>query len=502
MRAKDAFFQNMAKRGRWLTFGDVRLRTGYSSTMPKEVLLESQFSRNVPLNMPIVSAAMDTVTERKMAIQMALMGGLGVIHRGLSPEEQAHEVARVKFHLNGLIEKPICVSADDTIQSILARRDEKGWSFHSFPVIDSDGRLVGLLTETDFLFCRDNSEKAKDVMTTEIVTCPPGTTIDEAYVLMCQVKKKVLPLVDKDGCVAGLYIFNDLHRIKTGSARGSNVDERGQLRVGAAIGTGEQALERAELLIRKKADVLIIDTSHGDSEPVYKTLRALKREFPQTDVVVGNVSEAESALRLAKCGADGIKVGQGPGSICTTRIIAGVGAPQVTAIYNCSQAVEEYGIPVCADGGIRYSGDIVIAIASGAHSVMLGNLLAGTDEAPGKMIFDQGRQWKEYRGMGSQAALQEYQTSRERYRQVGSEDSPLIPEGIEGRVPYRGPVRGILAQYLGGLRQGMGYVGAASIEELREKANFILYTPAGHFESHPHGLEMTEEAPNYIRERG
>ncbi|MGD9276018.1 MAG: IMP dehydrogenase [Candidatus Pacearchaeota archaeon] len=490
--------EEASKNGVALTYDDVRLKSGYSAVMPDLVSLDSRFSKNVSLKIPIVSAAMDTVTEGKMAIELAKLGGLGIIHKNLSIEEQAAQVAKVKFHLNGLVEKPICFHEDDSIEFILRNIREKGFGFTSFPIVNSDEELVGILTGNDFEFCEDKKLFAKDLMSNELLIAPKDTSLDEAYKIMIKNKKKVLPLVE-DKKIVGLYVFSDLKRIKTGSAKNYNVDSNNQLRVGAAIGTGEEAIERTKELFRKNIDVVVIDTAHGDSLPVYETLKKIKKLFPDLDVVVGNVSVGKSARRLAEAGADGIKVGQGPGSICTTRIIAGIGRPQVSAVYDCAKQVQEFNIPVCADGGIKNSGDISVAIGAGASSVMMGSLLSGTDESPGKVIFKDGRQWKSYRGMGSMGAMEENSGSRERYNQKESGKDKLIPEGIEGLTPYKGKLKDVIFQYVGGLRRGMGYVGAKSIEELKEKGDFDRITGAGLSESHPHDVLITKAAPNYNR---
>ena len=483
------------KEGLALTFDDVRLRTGYAEFMPDQVNVESKFSRNVGLKIPVVSAAMDTVTEFGLAIELAKLGGMGVIHRSLCVEDQADHVERVKHHLNGLIEKPICVYKDESVPTILAKREEKGYPFHSFPVLSRDGKLVGIVTGNDFEFCGDSQLNVRDIMSTELISAPRDTTIDRAYDLMRSEKKKILPLVTENREVAGMYVFSDVKRIKTRSAETYNVDNKGQLRVAAAVGTGDEALERVERL-SKRADVIVIDTAHGDSKSVIDTLREIKRNY-SLDVVVGNVSIGESAKRLVEAGADGIKVGQGPGSICTTRVIAGIGRPQVSAVYDCAKALAEYGVPICADGGLRSSGDIPIAIASGAHSVMMGSMLAGTEEAPGNIVFVDGRQWKSYRGMGSIGAMETSRSSRERYLQQQTGKNQLIPEGVEGLVPYKGKLGDVIFQYVGGLRRGMGYVGASTIEELREKGDFDRITAAGFSESHPHDIKITKDSPNY-----
>lgn len=499
-RPKDNFFQRLEELALALTYDDVRLRTGYSEVMPADVSLETKFSRQVSLRVPLVSAAMDTVTEHELAIEIAKLGGLGIIHRNNTPKAQATEVARVKYHLNGLVLRPVTVQEDETIASILRRREEKRYSFHSFPVVNCEGKLVGILTGNDFDFCTDTSLPASAVMSRDdLLTAPEGTSLDDAFALMHRHRRKLLPIVDKEGRATALYTWSDAMRIKSRSAASHNVDSKGQLRVGAAVGTGTDTLERADALCQAGVDVFVIDTAHGDSKPVIDTICALKHHWRTIDVVAGNISEAHSVERLIAAGVDGIKVGQGPGSICTTRKIAGIGTPQVSAIYHCSRAAEPHGVPVCADGGLRYSGDITVALGAGADSVMLGSLLAGTKEAPGDIVFLDGRQWKSYRGMGSLGALVEGAGSRERYRQSQADRDKLVPEGIEGMVPYKGNVAAVVHQYLGGLRSGMGYVGAASIEELQAKADFIRISPAGEAESHPHDVYITKEAPNYRR---
>jgi IMP dehydrogenase len=493
---QDSFFKKISDQGIALTYDDVRLTTGYSAVLPDSINIESKFSKNVGLKIPIASAAMDTVTEAEMAIEIAKLGGIGVIHKNFSPQEQAAQVAKVKYHLNGLIEKPICFDENVSIGEILAYRKEKEFSFHSFLITDKNYRLVGILTKNDFDFCEDFSLKAKQVMTKSVITGNPSIGLREAYRVMKESKKKAIPLVDKDGKVAGLYTFSDVKRILSGDSKSFNVDKNGRLRVAAAVGVYDDAFERVESLVAEKIDLVIIDTAHGDSKGVMETLKVLKKRY-EVDVVVGNISEPESAERLCRAGADGLKIGQGPGSICTTRIIAGIGKPQVSAIYECAKVASKFGVPVCADGGLKYSGDIPIAIGAGAHSVMMGNMLAGTKESPGEFRFHQGVQYKVYRGMGSLGAMERYKGSRERYNQ-GKND--LVPEGMEGMVPYKGPLKEVICQYIGGLRRGMGYVGAENIEDLRAIAQFVRITEAGKAESHPHDIVITREAPNY-RER-
>ncbi len=496
----DAFFRKVEERGDSLTFDDIRIKTGYSEVERDHINLSTKFSRNIPLLIPIVSAAMDTVTEYEMAIELAKIGGIGVIHRGLTPKKQAFHVARAKYHLTGrLIERPITMRDDQTIESILKRREEKKYPFHSFPIVDTEGRLVGLLTRNDFDMCDDPSRLASEVMTPKPITAPPDVTLEDAYSIMRQHKKKILPLVDGGQRLVGMFVFSDVARVKSGSSSTYNVDAQGRLRVAAAIGDGEAELERAEVLVQKQVDVLVIDKAHADTKSVISTLTELKRRYPQVDVVVGNISEPESAKRLAQAGADGLKIGQGPGSICTTQVVTGIGCPQVTAVYNCARAVRGLGIPVCADGGIRHSGDIVKALAVGADSVMLGRLLAGTKETPGEVSTYRGKQVKDYRGMGSMGAMEKNLASRERYSQAGLSIDDVVPEGIEGVVPYQGELAKALKQRLGGLRGGMHYVGAASVDELHLKADFRRPTTSGMVEAHPHDVEITKDAPNYPR---
>lgn len=496
---KDEFFAKMYAIGLALTYSDVRLEPGYSEVIPGEAELQARFSRNIILKCPIISSPMDTVTEHAMAIEMAKLGGLGIIHRALSPKEQASEVARVKYHLNGLIKKPICFRADDRIEGILKTIEERGYTFRSFPVLDADGKIIGLLTTNDFEFCNDLQATAEQIMSRALVTIDTYRPLEQVFQLMQANKKKVLPVVDSDGFPIGMYVYSDVQRIITGSSSVYSVDGNGNLRVGAAIGVSDDDLERVELCVKKGVDVIVIDTAHGDSKGVHDMLKKVKRSYPNLDVVVGNISVADAANRLVRAGADGIKVGQGPGSICTTRIVAGIGSPQVSAVYNCSKAIRDSGVPICADGGIEYSGDIPIAIGAGADTVMLGKMLSGTTESPGDVITRKGFSVKIYRGMGSLGAMEKSRASRERYGQTGKTKDKLVPEGVEGVVPFKGEVSAIITQLLGGLSSGMGYVGARTISELQEKADFFRISAAGLGESHPHGIEITEEAPNYTR---
>ncbi len=497
VRKCDAFFDKMAQRGLALEFDDATLKPGYSEMLPDQVNICSRFSRNVELKIPIASAAMDTVTESGMAIAIAQLGGIGVIHKNLTPEEQGAHLRQVKRYLNGFLPKPITALETDTIEQILKRRDECKYKFHSFPVLDHDGRLVGILTRNDFDLCEDPKQPARDVMTTELVTAPVGTSLEEAYKHMREAKKIVLPLVDAEGRLAGMYTLFDVKRPLFGSNPTFNLDKNGSLRVAAAVGPGDDALKRIECF-PKDIDVVVIDTAHGDSRGVLDTLKTLREMSVGFDIVVGNVSEGESARRLADAGADGIKIGQGPGSTCTTRIVTGIGCPQLTAIHNCAKAIRGSGIPMCADGGISNSGHIPKAIGAGADNVMLGRIFAGCEESPGEIIQYKGQPVKVYRGMGSLAAMRN-RGGRERYGQGDISEGKLVPEGIEGVVPYAGPLGEIIHQLIGGLRAGMGYVGAENIPMLQEKGDFHQITPIGLQVSHPHDIWITAEAPNYRR---
>lgn len=500
--AKHDFFKKLDSMALRVTYASVTLRSDYSETAPEDAEVSSWFSKNVPLKIPIVSAAMDTVTTSEMAIAMAKNGGIGVIHRSMNQQNQAIEVSKVKTYLNCLISRPKFVNKKDSIEAIHNRREKEGMHYHSFPVLDDNGKIVGILTSHDFSMCSDINLRAEDIMTTEICTAPLGTTVSEAYEIMRSNKKKTLPIVNKHGGVDGMYVFSDVERvvsrIKSGNGDIMNVDNKGHLRVAGAIGTGRDELERASILIQSGVDVIVIDTAHADTKSVIEdTLKPFKANYPEIDIVVGNVSEAHSALRLAKAGADGIKVGQGCGSICTTRIVAGIGCPQLTAVYNCAEAIRDYNIPLCADGGIEYSGDIPKAVGAGASSVMLGNLIAGSDESPGETQIIKGIRYKIYRGMGSVGAMSDSQEARERYREKETVKDKLVPEGVEGMVPHKGPVSEILRQHVVGLRRGMGYVGAANIKSMQEKADFGYNDASGQKESHPHDIEYMKNAPNY-----
>lgn len=475
-----------------LTYDDVLIMPGYSEVLPTDVDLRSRFTRNITLNIPIASSAMDTVTESRTAIVMAQEGGIGVIHKNLAPEEQALEVEKVKKYEAGMVIDPVTVSADMTLGTIFEMvRKHK---ISGFPVVDAQKKLIGMITHRDLRFETDTNKKVKDVMTSELVTAPEHTSFDSAKALLQKHRVEKLPVVDKDGKLKGLITISDIE--KTILHPRSNKDPMGRLRVAAAVGVGEKELRRAEALIKAHVDAIIIDTAHGHSKGVIDMVKTLKSMNKNIDIVAGNVATAKACEDLIKAGVDGIKVGIGPGSICTTRVIAGIGVPQMQAIFDCKKPCAEADIPFIADGGIKYSGDIVKALAGGAGSVMIGSLFAGTDEAPGEMVLYQGRAYKIYRGMGSMGAME--RGSKDRYGQGAVDEvAKLVPEGIEGQVPYRGPLSGNLYQLAGGIRSGMGYVGAKTLVDLKEKARFIRITGASLMESHPHDISITKEAPNY-----
>ena len=474
-----------------LTFDDVLLVPSHSLTHPKDVSTVSRFTRGISLNVPLVAAAMDTVTESEMAIAMARAGGIGVVHKNMSVDRQAAEVDRVKRSESGMIMNPITLSPEATLREAVALMMR--FKISGVPIVDRDGRLVGIITNRDLQFERALDRPLREAMTSErLVTAPAGTTLDEAERILGRHRIEKLPVVDADGKLQGLITVKDIHKRR--QFPDANKDRHGRLRVAAAIGAAGNAIDRARALVDAGADVLVIDTAHGHSEGVLEATERVREAFPDVQLVVGNVATREGAAALVERGVDAVKVGVGPGSICTTRVVTGVGVPQLTAIFD---AVEGAGdVPIIADGGIKYSGDIVKALAAGASSVMMGSMLAGTEESPGESILAEGRRFKMIRGMGSLAAMQD--GSADRYFQEG-ELSPkkLVPEGIEGRVPYKGPVSDVLFQMVGGLRSGMGYVGCASIDALRTDARFVRITAAGLRESHPHDVTITREAPNY-----
>jgi IMP dehydrogenase len=494
----DKFFTARRKEDFSLTFDDVILKPGYSEVLPHQANLESRFSRNIRLLIPIVSSPMDTVTEAKMAIAMAMNGGLGIIHKGLDPVRQAAQVAKVKHRLNALIIDPICVKPEEKVADVLRMLAVKDYGFTSLPVVDSSGITVGVVTGDDFRFCA-NKEKdlISDIMSSKLISGTPGMEIPDVYETMRKYHKKILPIIDPNGLLKGIYTLSDVERIVSDKVENLNLDSNGTLFVGAAVGVTSEDRERAYLLALKGANVFVVDTAHGHSQRVIEMVKYLKHEYPEIDVVAGNISQAQAAKDLLKAGADGLRIGQGPGSICTTRIVSGFGAPQLSAIYDCAYAVRSSGIPICADGGIRYSGDITKALAAGADNVMIGSLLAATLESPGEVRTENGVFVKDYRGMGSLEAMNENKTSPERYGQSSENKGKFVPEGIVGTVQYKGPVSDVLFQLVGGLRSGMGYGGAKDLSVLKKEAEFTLISVSGGNESHPHDLQSIKDAPNY-----
>jgi IMP dehydrogenase len=479
-----------------LTFDDVLLVPQRSEVLPNDVSTATRLTRSLALQIPLVSAAMDTVTEAALAIALAREGGIGVLHRNLSIEAQVGEVDRVKRSESGMIVEPVTLRPDEPVSvalELMARYHISG-----VPVVDEAGVLVGILTNRDLRFEGDTGQRVSELMTSrDLVTAPVGTTLDEAREILHRYKIEKLPVVDSEGRLRGLITVKDIQkRIEFPLA---TKDGRGRLRVGAAVGVGHDALERAEALVAAEVDVLVLDTAHGHSEGVLAMARKLKSRF-DTELVVGNIATSEAAEALVDVGADGIKVGIGPGSICTTRVVAGVGVPQVTAILDTVQVAAKHDVPVIADGGVTSSGDVAKAVAAGAETVMVGSMFAGTDEAPGDVVVVQGERLKQYRGMGSLGAMKARGFSKDRYFQGDVEDvDKLVPEGVEAHVPYKGPVRHVIHQLVGGLRQSMGYCGAATIEQMRTATTFVRITGAGLRESHPHGVTVTKDAPNYRR---
>ena len=474
---------------RALTFEDVLLVPQYSEILPKQVDVKTRISKNVTLNIPIVSAAMDTVTEHRTAIMMARLGGIGVIHKNMDVESQAKEVKRVKKSESGVIIDPIFINPEATVAEALSLMSDLHIS--GVPVIDKDRKLIGILTNRDLRFETNMSTLVKDRMTkAPLITAPKGCTLDDAEKIFSQNRVEKLPIVDKDGRLDGLITIKDLKKRK--EYPNANKDSYGRLRVAAAIGVGQ--IERAKALVDAGVDVIVIDSAHGHSKGIIDTLKEVKANF-KVDVVAGNIANPAAVKDLAEAGADGIKVGIGPGSICTTRIVAGVGVPQISSIDDCASEAAKYGIPVIADGGLKYSGDVAKALAAGAACVMAGSLLAGCEESPGELITFQGRQYKVYRGMGSIGAMTK--GSSDRYFQEGTAQDKLVPEGIEGRVPFAGSIKDVIHQLIGGLRSAMGYVGAKDIPTLQERAEFVEITSAGLKESHVHDVVITHEAPNY-----
>jgi IMP dehydrogenase len=482
--------------GKALTFDDVLLVPAYSQVLPKDVSLSTQFSRQIRLNLPLVSAAMDTVTEARLAIAIAQEGGIGIVHKNLTPAEQATQVAKVKRYESGVLRDPVVITPEHTVLQVMQLSDELGIS--GFPVIDQ-GRVVGIVTGRDLRFETRYDVPVRDIMTPRerLITVREGASHEDAKLLLNKHKLERLLIIDDADRLKGLITVKDITKQTTfpNAARDAN----GRLRVGAAVGVGAGTEERVEALVKAGVDALIVDTAHGHSQGVIERVRWVKQNYPQVEVIGGNIATGAAARALADAGADAVKVGIGPGSICTTRIVAGVGVPQIMAIDNVATALKGTGVPLIADGGIRYSGDIAKAIAAGASTVMMGGMFAGTEEAPGEIVLYQGRSYKSYRGMGSIGAMQ--QGSADRYFQESSTGNPnadkLVPEGIEGRVPYKGSVVSIIFQMAGGVRASMGYCGCATIEDMKNQAEFVEITSAGIRESHVHDVQITKEAPNY-----
>jgi len=481
-----------------LTFDDVLLVPRYADILPSEVDLAIQLHPRLQLNIPLLSAAMDTVSEGRLAIALAREGGLGIIHRNLSIEDQAREVDKVKRSQSGMIVDPITLPPDATLADAEAIMGH--YRISGVPIVDEAGRLVGILTNRDIRFARHEDQPVRDFMTSKnLVTGPLGTTLEEAQEILHTYRIEKLPLVDENGFLKGLITYKDI--LKRSDFPMAAKDDQGRLLVAAAIGVGDAAMARTEALVGEEVDAVAIDTAHGHTKGVIATIRRIRQTWPDLPILAGNVVTAEGVRALAEAGADAIKIGVGAGSICTTRVVAGAGMPQITAIMQSAVAARELGVPIIADGGIKYSGDIVKALAAGAHAVMLGSLLAGLDEAPGEVIIYEGRRFKEYRGMGSLGAMKgrasdRYQTAQSN-NQPGNIAGKLVPEGIEGQVPYKGYLKDYVFQLMGGLRSGMGYVGAHNLEDLRTKTRFIRITSAGLVESHPHDIIITKESPNY-----
>jgi IMP dehydrogenase len=477
-----------------LTFDDVLLVPAESDILPRDAATETSFTRNIRINIPIVSAAMDTVTEARMAIAVAREGGIGVLHRNLSIEEQLSEVDKVKRSESGMIVEPVTLRPHDKVSQ--AEEVMSHYHISGVPITDEVGKLVGILTNRDLRFGEDGTKPISSLMTSEnLITVPVGTTLDEASEILHQHKVEKLPVVDENGYLKGLITVKDIQ--KRIQYPGATKDDQGRLRVAAAVGVGSDALDRTEALVDAGVDVIVVDTAHGHARSVAEMVQAIKNRW-DIDVVGGNIATAAAAEALIAAGADAVKVGVGPGSICTTRVVTGIGAPQITAVMNVAKVTRKHNVPLIADGGIQYSGDIAKAIAAGADTVMLGGLLAGVDESPGDVILYQGERFKEYRGMGSMGAMKTRSYSKDRYFQDEIDNlQKFVPEGIEGRVAYKGPLSTIIYQLVGGVRSSMGYCGAATIRDMQENTHFIRVTSAGLRESHPHDVVITKEAPNY-----
>ena len=481
--------------GQGLTYDDVLLIPAYSEVLPREVSIQTKFSRNITLNVPVISAAMDTVTESAMAIAMAREGGIGVLHKNMSIEQQALEVRKVKRAESGMIIDPVTLPLTATVGDAKSAMKENG--IGGIPIVNDQQLLVGIVTNRDLRFEKDNKRSIIEVMTSDrIVTALEGITLAEAESILQENKIEKLPVVNANNKLVGLITFRDITKLTL--KPNANKDKFGRLRVAAALGVTADAVERASALVSAGVDALIIDTAHGHTKGVVNTLKEVKTTFPEIDVIVGNIATAEAALYLAEAGADAVKVGIGPGSICTTRVVAGVGFPQFSAVMEVAAALRGTGVPVIADGGLRYTGDIPKALGAGADCVMLGSMLAGTKESPGETVIFEGRKFKTYRGMGSVESMKH--GSKDRYFQDVEDDvKKLVPEGIEGRVPYKGELQESMTQFIGGLRAGMGYCGAKDVPTLQETARFVQLTSSGIGESHPHNVTITKEAPNYSR---
>ena len=476
-----------------LTFDDVLLLPAASKVLPNEVDVRTKLTRSISMNIPLMSAAMDTVTEANTAISMAREGGIGIIHKNMSIERQAREVDKVKKSESGMIIDPVTMHPEQKISEVLEVMEQ--YRISGVPIVKDGRKLVGIITNRDLRFETNLDQKVAEVMTKEnLVTASEGITLEESKILLHKNRIEKLLVVNDRGNLLGLITIKDIMKIKQYPS--ACKDSLGRLRVGAAVGVGPDRDARVEALVNAGVDVIAVDSAHGHAQAVVDSVPAIKRQFPEIELIAGNVATAEGAKTLAEAGADAIKVGVGPGSICTTRVVAGVGVPQITAVMECARVAKDYQVPIIADGGVKYSGDVVKALAAGAHSVMIGSIFAGTDESPGEMILYQGRSYKVYRGMGSLGAMKE--GARDRYFQEDiEEDAKLVPEGIEGRVPYKGPLSSSVFQLLGGLRAGMGYVGCGTLDELQQKAKFIRITSAGLKESHVHDVIITKEAPNY-----
>ena len=491
----DAFMKTFPFEG--LTYDDVTLVTQYADFLPDDASLETKLTSRQKMKVPFISAAMDTVTEAPMAIAMALAGGIGVIHKNLEEDAQAAEVAKVKNYLNGLIAKPVCFHANDDIAFLRAEKRRLGLTFNGFPVLDDEDRLVGMISGADMRYAPMDAAKLRDVMQKGPITAKPGTSLKKAYDIMRAHKMGKLPLVDKAGHVVGLYSFTDVQRLVENKNPSYNCDEQFRLRVSASVSGGKGDLARMEKLAEAGVDVVVVDSAHGHSKGIMEMTKYIVKNFPKVDVIAGNIATGEAAAALAKCGAHAVKVGIGPGSICTTRVVCGVGIPQLTAVYSAAKALRGSGVAVIADGGIKLSGDVPKALAAGADSVMLGSVLAGTEESPGEKIYANGRKYVVYRGMGSMAALKNGKGSRARYFQDNESEDDLVPQGIEGMVPYSGHVSSIMTQFCGGLRASLGYCGTKTVAELQARGKFYRVTAAGQREARPHDITITKEAPNY-----